>query len=98
LQQADLTSGTALTEVNAAWNDGRYRAELAEASDNDLIRRDLLRRNGEIVSSWKDILQPAIDELVAYGKGGLDQQTIATLISAAINAGGFSAVAARVGR
>jgi len=91
-------SGSVLSEVNAAWNVGRYRAELADHAIDDLIRRDSLQQASEVATSWKNVLQPALDELVAYGKGGLDQQTLANLIVAAINAGGFSAVAARIGK
>jgi hypothetical protein len=92
------SSGVVLSEVNAAWNVGRYRAELADYADINLIRQDSLLRGREVTTSWKNLLQPALDELVAYGKGGLDQQTIATLIVAAVNAGGFSAVAAKGGK
>jgi hypothetical protein len=88
-------SGAVLTEVNAAWNAGRYRAELADYADIDLIRRNSLRHASEVATSWKNLLQPAVDELAAYGKGGLDQQTIASLIIAAVNAGGLSAIAAK---
>jgi hypothetical protein len=88
-------SGAVLSEVNAAWKVGRYRAELVNYAEINVIRQDPLLRGREVTTSWKNLLQPALDELVAYGKGGLDQQTVATLILAAVNAGGFSAVAAK---
>lgn len=90
-------AGAVLTEVASSWNVGRYRAELADYADIDLTRRTSLYQATEVVGSWKNVLQPAFDELVAYGKGGLDSQTVATLVTAVVNAGGLSAIAARVG-
>jgi len=96
-EDPDEGAGRILTEVASSWNTGRYRAELADYADVDLIRRTSLVEASEIVGSWKKVLQPAFDELVAYGKGGLDSQTLAALATAIVNAGGFAAVAARVG-
>jgi hypothetical protein len=92
------SSATALTEINSAWNSGRYWEELADYADIDLVRRDSLRTSQEIAATWTDLLQPGFSELVAYGQGGIDPQTLASFITAAVNAAGFSAVSARVGK
>jgi hypothetical protein len=91
-------AGQILTEVASSWNVGRYRAELADYALTALIRQTSLAQASEVATSWKNVLQPAFDELAAYGKGGLDAQTLASLATAVVNAGGFSAVAARVGK
>lgn len=91
-------AGQVLTEVASSWNVGRYRAELADYDLTDLVRRTSVAQASEVAGSWKNVLQPAFDELAAYGKGGLDAQTLASLAATIINAGGFSAVAARLGK
>lgn len=91
-------AGEILTYVASSWNVGRYRAELADYALTALIRQTSLAEASEVAISWKNVLQPAFDELSAYGKGGLDAQTLASLATAIVNAGGFSAVAARVGK
>jgi hypothetical protein len=79
--------------VNSSWNIGAYRAELTDYAENDLTRANSARVSSTIVTAWQNVLQPAFDEFVAYGNGGLDAQTISNLIIAIVNAGGFAAVA-----
>jgi hypothetical protein len=96
LKKGSVGAGVILTEIASSWNVGRYRVELAEYADIDLTRRDSLGSATEVAESWKNVLQPAFDELVAYGDGGLDAQTLSSLAAAIVNAGGFTAVAARL--
>jgi hypothetical protein len=84
--------------VNSAWNIGAYRAMLSQYAEDDLTRAASLRVSSTIVTGWENVLQPAFDELVAYGKGGLDAQTVSNLALAVINAGGFAAVAKGVNK
>ncbi len=89
-------AATVLTEVNAAWSVGQYRYELAEYADIDLTRRDAVARSRQVASAWTNLLQPGFAELTAYGKGGIDAQTVANFLTALVNAGGFAAVAGRL--
>jgi hypothetical protein len=92
----DLNAATVLTEVNAAWSVGQYRYELAQYADIDLTRRDAVARSRQVASAWTNLLQPGFAELTAYGKGGIDAQTVASFLNALVNAGGFAAVAGRL--
>jgi hypothetical protein len=84
--------------LNSAWNIGAYRVLLTQYAEDDLTRSDALRVSSTIATAWQNVLQPAFDELVAYGKGGLDAQTVSNLVIAVVNAGGLAAVAKGVNK
>lgn len=92
------SAGEVRAYVNSSWNVGAYRSVVADYADDDLTRAQSLQTSSTILVGWQNMLQPAFDELVAYGKGGLEAQTISNLIVAVVNAGGFAAVAKGVNK
>jgi len=78
----ELAAATALIAYDHAWSLGQTEQISAVMSDSAVRQRYALEMARVSAQAWFDLLAPALQELVAYGEGGLRQETIGNLISA----------------
>lgn len=73
---------TALVAYNTYWTQGRIPFEVMKFDENQALREYGIDQAAKTATNWQKLLQPALDELVAYGQGGIQPATIAQLVFA----------------
>ncbi len=86
------TIGATLAAYEASWNEGQIPYWVLRFEIVQLYREYSVDQAAKTAANWKQLLQPAIDELVAYGQGGIPPETIASVI---YNLGLIAAVGTR---
>lgn len=81
-----------LAAYSASWNQGQIPYQILRFKEVQIERAYHVETAALTAKNRKDLLAPALDELAAYGKGGIHPETIATLIT---NLGLIAAFAAR---
>lgn len=84
--------GSMLAAYAASWNQGQIPYQILRFKEVQVKRAYHAEVAAKTAQNRKDLLAPALDELAAYGKGGVHPETIATLIT---NIGLIAAFAAR---
>lgn len=84
--------GSMLAAYVASWNQGQIPYQILQFKEVQVERAYHVEVAAKTAQNRKDLLTPALDELAAYGKGGIHPETIATLIT---NIGLVAAFAAR---
>ena len=80
-QQSRRAVAEALASYTAAWNDGAIPYQTLRFRALQAQRMDALERAAAAERDYRAALKPAIDELAAYGKGGVSQDAILSLLS-----------------
>ena len=83
--------GLALASYSASWNQGQIPYGVLQFKEVQVDRAYHVESAAKTAQNWQSLLAPAIDELVAYGKGGIRPEEIARLIA---NLGLIAAVGA----
>jgi hypothetical protein len=81
-----------LAAYSASWNQGQIPYQILRFKEVQVERAYHVDVAASTARNRKDMLTPALEELAAYGKGGIHPETIATLIT---NVGLIAAFAAR---
>ena len=84
--------GSMLATYSASWNQGQIPYEILQFKEEQIKRAYYVDVAALTAQNMNNLLIPALDELAAYGKGGIHPETIATLIT---NLGLIAAFAAR---
>ncbi|TXG84170.1 MAG: hypothetical protein E6R14_05345 [Thermomicrobiales bacterium] len=77
-----LAAATALIAYDHAWSLGQTEQSSAAMTDSAARQQYAVEMARVSAQAWFDLLAPALQELVAYGEGGLRQETIGNLIGA----------------
>jgi hypothetical protein len=93
-RNAEQSAAKALIFYDRAWSLGQAEEISAAMTDSAARLQYAVEMARVSAQAWFDLLSPAIQELVAYGEGGLRQETIANLI----NALGLGAIAVGVNK
>ena len=72
----------ALRHYDTAWTRGLIVKTTASIAASGLNQQFAVEKARQNAKAWFDILKPAIDELAAYGAGGIKPGTISSLIQA----------------
>ncbi len=83
--------GLALASYSASWNQGQIPYWVLQFKEIQVMRAYHVESAAKTAQNWQSLLAPAIEELVAYGKGGIHPEEIARLIT---NLGLIAAVGA----
>jgi len=84
--------GATLAAYEASWNEGQIPFWVLQFKEVQLYRAFSVDQAAKTAANWQQLLQPAVDELVAYGQGGIPPETIASVI---YNLGLIATVATR---
>ena len=60
----------------------RGNANTAALHSSGLTQQLAVEKSRANAKAWFDVLKPAVDELAAYGEGGIKQETIVSLLQA----------------
>jgi hypothetical protein len=90
--QARQATGAALAGFVDSWNQGRIPYRMLVFREVQVERAYIVKRASKTAKNWVAVLSPPLDDLVAYGKGGIHPETIATIIT---NLGIIGAILAR---
>jgi hypothetical protein len=72
--------GATLAAYEASWNEGQIPFWVLQFQEVQLYRAFSVDQAAKTAANWHQLLQPAVDELVAYGQGGIPPKTIASVI------------------
>jgi hypothetical protein len=77
-----VQTAKALIAYDQAWSLGLNNSTTASLAASGLRQEYSVEMAQANAKAWFDILNPALQELVAYGEGGIKQETIANIIHA----------------
>lgn len=76
------TIGATLSAYETSWNQGQIPFKVMQFQEVQLERAYNVDVAAKTAANWQQLLQPAFDELVAYGQGGIPPEAIAQLVFA----------------
>lgn len=76
------TIGATLAAYETSWNQGQIPFKVMQFQEVQLERKYNVDIAEKTAANWQQLLQPAFDELVAYGQGGIPPEAIAQLLFA----------------
>ncbi len=91
-RKAEVVAAKALVSYDQAWSRGLVDRNTASIASSGLTQQFAVEKARQNATVWFELLKPALQELVAYGEGGIKRETIANLIQAL----GFATIAAGV--
>lgn len=74
-------AGGALAAYVDSWNQGRIPYIVLRFREYQVERDYIVQRAAKTAKNWTALLSPPLDDLVAYGKGGIRPETVATVIT-----------------